>query len=95
MKCLNCGHSIVNHGTVGNSKGKCLVPICSCEKVKKMKFELTIKQYESIQEMLTEIKNKLGPYSQYQLTHAENVIESNSKYATLILELLKTTTKEE
>jgi len=28
--CQICGHSVNNHGTMGNSKGKCLVPNCSC-----------------------------------------------------------------
>jgi len=31
MNCKKCGHSIQNHGTIGNTKGKCLVPICSCQ----------------------------------------------------------------
>ena len=30
MICKKCGHSMNNHGTTGNTKGVCLVPICNC-----------------------------------------------------------------
>lgn len=36
---------------------------------------------KSISDLLDEIINKYGPYSQDQLTHAENVIENASNYA--------------
>ena len=34
MECENCGHSMSNHGTVGNTKGVCMVPICNCRGLK-------------------------------------------------------------
>lgn len=43
---------------------------------------------QTLKELLDEIINKKGPYSQDQLTHAENVMEKASNNAMKIKEIL-------
>lgn len=49
---------------------------------------LSDEQVEEIRKMLEEVKAMRGPYAIDQLTHAGNVIESNSVKAKEILKIL-------
>jgi len=51
--------------------------------------EITVLKHLRLIELLTEIAEKKGPYSQNHLTHAENCIEAMSNHAKECLELLK------
>ena len=52
-------------------------------------YLLTDAEDVEVKEKLGEIIRKLGPYSRDHLTHAENVINSNSEKAQAILKILE------
>jgi len=56
-KCPKCSHSMANHGTIGNSNGKCLVPICSCGNDETKIPEDTIDQIALIRKLIR-VKSK-------------------------------------